>query len=712
MVTILNKLKKGLRGDVKVHDLALEVLRRSRATWNHRIERQIIDRLNEAPALLSTHFRNLPKPELLSHFRFRNSPVFYPGFEEIRKANNTSSSDLFTDFADIAAEAIRIASTHRWPLLGYPSIEHGDPVNWLRDPLSGKQWQPDYHADINLKWEAGDDIRVLWELNRFGHTLKLAEGFALTDDESLVAAFFTQVESWQHMNPVGKGPNWLCAMEVAIRATNLIAAFEVFRHSKSLTEARLEMMLRLLDSHGRHIKRNLEFSHLVTSNHYLSDVVGLLWLGVMLPELEAAAEWREFGLSEMLTELQKQVLPDGVDFESSTGYHRLALELFLYSFCLCRLNEIEIDSKHWARLGRMVDYLRTYLRPDGRAPLIGDNDSGRILPLVTHNGDDHSFLLDIAAVAFNDSRFKLETREPAIEVAWLFGSAGVELYRKLAVTSSPSSQAFNDGGIYVLRNEDLYLLLNASDSGIKGRGSHGHNDALGIEVSAYGTAFIADPGTYVYTSDLEMRHVFRSTAYHSTVEIDGAEQNTINRETPFLIGNQARPRLVRWMPEGDVEIVEAEHFGYSKLAQPVIHRRGVRFDKLDRFWLIEDSFSGSGTHDFRFRFHFAPDLTISFTDEGIIEAASAKTGACLLITPENLMDAPKFEALYSSQDYGAKQKSTAACWMIRAAVPLSVQWILVPVRRAEARSNAIELILRVSSASKKLTADQRGIKTN
>jgi hypothetical protein len=136
----------------------------------------------------------------------------------------------------------------------------------------------------------------------------------------------------------------------------------------------------------------------------------------------------------------------------------------------------------------------------------------------------------------------------------------------------------------------------------------------------------------------------------------------------------------------------------------------VRFDKLDRFWLIEDSFSGSGTHDFMFRFLFAPDLNISVTDEGIVEAASAKTGAYLLIAPASSMDAPKFEALYSSQDYGAKQKSTAACWMIRAAVPLSVQWILVPERTAEARSNAIKLISRVSS--KKLAADQPTIKAN
>jgi len=34
---------------------------------------------------------------------------------------------------------------------------------------------------------------------------------------------------------------------------------------------------------------------------------------------------------------------------------------------------------------------------------------------------------------------------------------------------------------------------------------------------------------------------------------------THHRETPFLIAIKLRPRLVRWKPEGDVEIVEAEH---------------------------------------------------------------------------------------------------------------------------------------------------------
>src|SRR2546422_5272672 len=98
--------------------------------------------------------------------------------------------------------------------------------------------------------------------------------------------------------------------------------------SPQMNEVALKELLKMFDQHGAHIQRNLEFSHIATSNHYLCDVAGLLWLGVMLPELAAASEWREFGLRELLAEMNKQILPDGADWEAATGYHRLKAEVF------------------------------------------------------------------------------------------------------------------------------------------------------------------------------------------------------------------------------------------------------------------------------------------------------------------------------------------------------------------------------------------------
>ncbi len=300
--------------------------------------------------------------------------------------------------------------------------------------------------------------------------------------------------------------------------------------------------------------------------------------------------------------------------KSSTGYHRFVTELFLYSFMLCRANNIEIEKRYWSKLHQMLIYIRAYLRPDGFAPLIGDTDSGQVLPFVRRRADDHAYLLEIGVSVFNDPTLKPE---------------------------HAVSQAFPDAGIYIMRDRDLYLCFNASGAGIQGRGSHGHNDALSIEVSAGGRPFIVDPGTYVYSADLQKRHEFRSTAYHSTVQIDGKEQNTIRVDSPFVIGNEAKPRVLEWKTNDDFDKVVAEHYGY-----PVTHRRTVTFDKRERLWLIDDEFFGEGEHVYEARFHFAPEA------------------AGLVVSLLNHEVEPVLESQPVSRDYGEMSDAVSACWRI------------------------------------------------
>ncbi|HJU53392.1 MAG TPA: alginate lyase family protein [Pyrinomonadaceae bacterium] len=696
--SLIPRLRRALRGDVGARTLALEVLRRSRARSARRRERAALEKLAQAPARLRAEFSRMSPPELLDHFRNRTNPKFLPGSGALSHATPDLQRSLFpSETAELIERAARVADEHCWRVMGYGEKCFGENVNWLIDPASGASWPLDYHADVQLVRGDGSDARVLWEVNRLAHLLTLARAYAVTGDEKFAREAFTQLRGWREQNPLGRGPNWACAMEVALRAMNLLAVFELLRRSPLMDEEALLLFLETFDRHGAHIRRNLEFSYISTSNHYLSDVVGLFWLGVMLPELEGARAWREMGLRETLREMDKQVLADGADCEASTGYHRLVLELFLYSFTLARANGVEVGERYWARLRKMLEYVRAYLRPDGRAPLVGDTDSGQVLPLVPRAADDHAYLLALGAALFNEPGFKQSAAAPE-ELLWTLGEEGVRAFQNLPETNAGTiSQAFADAGTYVLRERDLYLLFNASGNGLGGRGSHGHNDALSLEVSACGTSFIVDPGTYVYSADLHERHLFRSTAYHSTVQVDDEEQNTTAPELPFVIGDEAHPRAHGLLVIDEHELIVAEHDGYRRLAQPVTHRRAVWFKKQERCWVVQDTLSGEGEHLFRFRFHLAEGLETDVRAQGIVSACDRMTGARLFVCALDLEHAPELEPRFVSRDYGAKSASLSVCWTVRAPAPCVFHWALVPVCANEDERARLSLIERLKN---------------
>lgn len=705
-MTLARRIKHAFRGQVSSRAALFEITRRACVALRSRHERwaQSSEKAGVDRVRLSREFDNLPTPKLLEHFRSRSTPRFFSGFEVAReRLSELQHKEFCAETAALLDKARNIVNAHRWPLLGYGELDFGDEIDWLRDPVSSARWSLDYSAEVAGVRFDGGDVRVLWELNRLGHFITLGRAHAVTGDERFAEEIFVQLESWRNQNKFGLGPNWSCAMEVSLRAMNLLAAFQLLRGEKNLTEERLMMMLTLFEQHGKYIRRHLEFSYIATSNHYLSDVVGLLWLGICLPELEQADEWRTLGLREMLREMDKQILPDGADYESSTGYHRFVLELFSYSFILCSANSIEIDDKYWQKLRSMLDYLRVYLRPDGQAPLIGDSDSGQVMPLVRNPAGEHGYLLGIGAVLFNEPNFKIEDKPPE-EMLWLLGEEALETFKGLETVGrlAAKSARFAEAGTVVLRDQDLYLLLNTSGAGLAGRGAHGHNDALSLEVAACGTSFLSDPGTYAYTADLALRHQFRSTSYHSTVEVDGQEQNTTEEGTPFYIGDEASPQQLHWENSDQRDLVIAEHYGYENLPNgQITHRRAVMFEKTERHWLIEDTLSGSGRHTFRFCFHIAPGLEIRPKGNGLTEIRDNENNARLIIASLDLKEGPAAEPRWFSRDYGAKVPSVALCWKLEAEAPLHVRWLLVPICAGDDTGAQLALVEHLRSQDPK-----------
>lgn len=541
-----------------------------------------------------------------------------PGFAP-PGALEAAASALEREAPGAAARTIAAADRaceHVFDLLGSGPVALGPEIDWHADFKSGHRYDPREHATRirPASHPGGHDIKVPWELSRCQHFAWLGQAWRLTGDERYPREFAAQVSDWIESNPRGFGVNWACTMDVAIRAVNWLWAYEALAGSPALTGDFLVRFEKSLLAHGRHVLGNLERAGRVTHNHYLADLAGLAALGILCPELREADRWRDFALRELWREMDKQVHPDGVDFEASIAYHRLAAELFLVPVLLCRSHGIAVPEGVMARLERMLEFVLSYTRPDGGAPLFGDCDSGRLLRLKAWGGDerewsDHRHLLAVGAVLFGRDDFGRAAGGEWEEALWLLGEPAVRRRQESrahgAGVTETASRRFADGGLCFLRGGGSYVAVDVGSVGQGGVGGHAHGDALGFEFAAGGRPWVIDPGTGAYTGDFALRNRLRSSRAHPVLVIDGEETDRFEEHELFAMRDDARPVVERWESVEERDLLVARHHGYGRLAPPVSVRRAFRLDRRTGALLVMDEATGAGRHAFACRLPLA-----------------------------------------------------------------------------------------------------------
>lgn len=305
---------------------------------------------------------------------------------------------------------------HEFDFLGTGLHNWGDSINWSQDVRTGYNWPRIYYKKLlhgSLTGMNGCDVKIPWELSRFQHLTLLVKAYIVTSEEQYAAEAVDQIEQWISKNPWCYGVNWTCAMEVSIRACNWIWAWQMFRDSSFWTEEFHRRFITSICQHGQFIEDNLEDKGGIRTNHYLSDVVGLFFIGTMFPGLKQAEQWKKFGLEQIIVSMDEMVYEDGVGFENSTGYHRLVTELFLYSALLAKKNKIPLPDRFIHRLELMFEYIVYCTRPDGRVPMVGDADDGRLFIFSDHYSWDRwdfRYLLAFAEKYYNRTDFKGEIK--------------------------------------------------------------------------------------------------------------------------------------------------------------------------------------------------------------------------------------------------------------------------------------------------------------
>lgn len=496
-----------------------------------------------------------------------------------------------------------------------------EPIDWQKDFKSGYRWGADqWYRPQEVAKKPGGDIKVPWELSRLQHLPRLAVLSMVIPQERRIIykEFRNQLLDFIAQNPVRMGVNHMCTMDVGIRTANIAFACLLWKGIGQDFDVEFEQIVtNYLFEECDFIRKNLEWSYYLTSNHYFADIAGLLWGSSVLPECRRQKKWLRFARNQLLREIEKQFHAEGSNAEGSTAYHRLTGEMAVYSVALIHrlANEgILPDATQdiYSILFRMGRFMDDLTRPDGMFTQIGDNDSGLFFRLsvtgrMTEEGELDECMNDgrtfVSAVAgmFCSKELENAGRLYPLEYSVLRNLCGNSVIHADKIRSKGLAETRDDTlkhkaeyvlhydkldvenlsrldypqfGIYLFCSERIYLCVNVTDNGQKGNAGHAHNDKLSFELFVDGTCIYEDAGTYLYTPFPDIRDRFRSTRYHNTIYC-GEEQNRYNGL--FSMYNDTRC-LVTGLGSHWIE-AQVEYRG-------IIHRRKIDIQK-EGIWIID-----------------------------------------------------------------------------------------------------------------------------
>ena len=595
----------------------------------------------------STIFDNF-KPFINFLFDINNKKEHY--IQELKKSEKEKQ---------IIKQADKICS-HIFNLLGSGDINLGKDIKWNEDFKTGFIWENKFYKNIKtVDLNNNADVKVPWELSRFQHIPTLGQVYLLTNDLKYALEFKNQIEDWIKKNPIEMSVNWTCTMDVAIRACNWIIGYYFFKNCPKIDEEFWIKFKKILYLHGKHIFNNLEKAYQYSGNHYLSNLAGLIWLGLYFKNFKYDKEdaknnpkiWLDFGLEEFEKEMKNQVNPDGTDYEASTAYHCLVTELFLFTSILCFKNNIAFSKEYRDKLEKMVDFVMNITKPNGYIPLLGDMDSGRFVILSDYGGSrdkrDFRYLMALGGEYFNRSDFRFYSSNNDNQTPlWCFENI-TKVKEKPSINLN--SKAYKDSGHYILKNDKINIIIKCGPNGINGNGGHSHNDQLSFELNISGKDFIIDPGTYVYTADYKLRNLFRSASMHNTLQVGNLEQNNFEEREIFAINNETNAQLLNF----NNNYFKGRHYGYKDKAG-IIAEREV---KLEDKRIIINDFTIRDAKNMKFkkfiRFHLDKDVEIEKKHDYLI-----LTNKKIRIKLFNLQKSEyNIEKSWVAKEYGIKEET-------------------------------------------------------
>lgn len=437
------------------------------------------------------------------------------------------------------------------PHKGYPTFDYGKDINWQYRPVQDQLLTTFLHRT------------AFWE--------PLGIVYQSTGDEQYAKEWIFQVRDWIKKNKQGAYPDdkdfaWK-AFVVSFRLNHWSAYFNMFINSPHFTPAFLMEFLNSYNEQSNFVITN----YTDIGNHRLYEALHLMYAGSSFPEMKEATSWRKSGIAVLNEEINKQLLPDGVQFELSPSYHIGTIGIFLKALQIAQLNDLEKEFPESYRnlVEKMVLAIGNYSFPDYTFPLYGN-----------------AFLTNKELMLKNYQLWaKVFPENKTIQYYATDGKQGKQ--------PDYLSNNLPNAGFYTFRNGwDMKATVMQIKAGPPAE-FHAHPDNGNFVLWVKGRDFTPDSGSFIYANvgnqENSKRDWYRSTKAHQTLTIDNKN-----------IENNAQ--LQKWETSTNLDILSYSNPSYKDLN----HQRTFLFiDKT--FFVIIDRAIGTAKGNLGIHYNLKED---------------------------------------------------------------------------------------------------------
>ncbi len=405
---------------------------------------------------------------------------YFRNFLKPEKYFSIPGKNIKPNFTDDLKNAAERALRHEMKSCNTPMKFDGK-VDWFANPTYNqyKEWTV--------------------QLSRHDELFRLAAAYRASGDERYAEGCAELFDSWvkQAVRPelTANGYMTLCwrTIECGIRM-GLIwpEIIHSFIHSPAFTDDILIDWCKSVYEHSVRLITNP-----TSGNWLIHELNGLTQNGIFYPFFKDAKKWRDYGFTRLSEELDKQIYPDGFQYELTTGYQGVVISHYMAVMEVAVAYGYDIPQKFYDTIEKMLNIYILIMLSNGRIPNI--NDGG--------DGSAKGYVLKYARYFPNNENIR-----------WLVtdGKEGKEPDYRSVLLPYSGMVAFRTGWT----GDDITGFFDAGPFGA----GHQHEDKLNFIICTNGRNILAEADVYAYDTS-EMRKYVLSTRGHNTIRVNGQDQN-------------------------------------------------------------------------------------------------------------------------------------------------------------------------------------------